>query len=376
MRSQAKLERFGVALLATRLSVLGDDPCGGSEVVLWEDANILKNAGIPVRVYGCAARGGAPVHLVPLRTSAPLVTSLEYGGQLLRKERDAFIIAYNEPSLAGWAPERTIARFDWSTALPRYWKWPFWRSRFERARYLFPSESERQEFLQQHETIPVESVSVVPNAVDLRLFQPQNGNGGTAKKPAGPLRVGFAGQWVERKGVEDLLNAWLVVKSKISSAELVLAGGPGLWKATSEPAGTDTCVTHVAEMQQAGLLRSVGAVPRGRMPEFWNSLDVAVVPSRYEPFGLVALEAMACGVPVVATAVGGLKEIVQNGESGILVPPGNPAALAEAVSSLLIDEGLRLRLGQGARRRSADFSVERRTRELLKLLSETIEKAA
>ncbi|HVB58241.1 MAG TPA: hypothetical protein VNE63_17680, partial [Candidatus Acidoferrales bacterium] len=139
MKAQGRLERAGVALLATRMSVLGEDPCGGSEVVLWEDAAILEKAGIPVRVYGCAAREESAVRILPVHTRAPLITSIEYAGQFLRKEREALIIAYNEPSLGGWAPERTIVRFDWDTALPRYWNWPLWISRFRRARYLFPS---------------------------------------------------------------------------------------------------------------------------------------------------------------------------------------------------------------------------------------------
>ena len=104
MTSAAALKEFGVALLAPRMCSLGEDPCGGSEVVLWEDVAMLKEAGIPVRVYVQAARKGAPVSVIPLRTSARLLTSMEYGGQLLRQERKARVIAYNEPAMAGWAP--------------------------------------------------------------------------------------------------------------------------------------------------------------------------------------------------------------------------------------------------------------------------------
>jgi hypothetical protein len=169
---QAKLEKYGVALLASRVGKLGADPCGGSEVVLWEDAAILKDAGIPVRVYGSAAFEGAPVNVLPLRTALPLITSTEYAMKLLRKEREGLIVAYNEPSLAGWAPDRVIARFDWSTALPSYWNWPVWRSRFRRARYLFPSENERRLFFERNPGIPERCTSVIPNAVNLRLFRP------------------------------------------------------------------------------------------------------------------------------------------------------------------------------------------------------------
>ncbi len=112
------------------------------------------------------------------------------------------------------------------------------------------------------------------------------------------------------------------------------------------------------------------------MPAFWNSVDVAVVPSLYESFGLVALEALACGLPVIAAAAGGLKEIIVDGECGLLVPPGDAAALTRALRLLLTDESLRLRLGVGARLRAREFSLQRRSRELLGLLLERTGQAA
>jgi len=371
MTPEERLEKFGVALLATRLSVLGEDPCGGSEVVLWEDATILKNAGIPVRVYGRAARDGAPVNVIPLRTGTPRLTTLEYSGQFLRREPEAFVIGYNEPALAGWAPGRTIVRFDWSTPLPRYWNWPLWLSRFQRARYLFPSESERQIFLQRHGRVPAQNTVVVPNAVDLQLFRPMNG--GVAVRPTEALRVGFAGQWAPRKGISVLLDAWRIVSSRLPSSELHMAGGSRLWKGVELTPGAEEAAAQVLATEKQGLLHTIGALQRARMPEFWNSVNVAVVPSLYEPFGLVALEALACGVPVVATTAGGLKEIVVDGESGLLVPPGDSAALARGLLALLTNEALRLRLASGARRRAEAFSLERRSRELAEGKVQTVD---
>ena len=190
------------------------------------------------------------------------------------------------------------------------------------------------------------------------------------------LRVGFAGQWAPRKGIDTLLDAWRSVKSDLPGADLHLAGGTELWKGTSRAEGSAGCAARIRQMEEQRLLHTVGAVPRGQMPEFWNSLNVAVVPSLYEPFGLVALEAMACGVPVVASDVGGLREIVQDGESGLLVPPGDAASLAQTLRTLLTDEPLRHHLALGARRRAEEYSVERRSAELLKLLIDQTEKAA
>lgn len=373
MIDPAKLRKTGVALLASRLCVLGDDPCGGSEVVLWEDARILKSAGIPVRIYARAARSQAPVRIIRFHKRTAQLNTIEYVRALLRNEPQALILAYNEPALAGCAADRAIVRFDWATPLPRYWNWPVWFSRFARARYLFPSDSELTAFLQQHARIPSRQTIVIPNAVDPELFQPRN----QSPRPFdGALRVGFAGQWIGRKGLEVLLEAWRALKPTLPNCELYLAGGPSLWKNVSAVADADDLAARVQHMERRQLLHSVGALPRSAMPEFWNSVDVAVVPSLYEPFGLVALEALACGVPVIAAAAGGLKEIVTDGECGLLIPPGDAAALAGAMRLLVTDESLRFRLAAGARLRAQEFSLQRRSRELLGLLVQRTDKAA
>lgn len=363
MSPEERLRKYGVAILAPRISKLGYDPCGGSEVVLWEDVRILQEAGIPVRVYGRAARLGAPVRLLRTRTRAPLLTSLEYCGQFVLRERHALLIAYNEPAVAGFAPERTIVRFDWSTPLPRYWRLPGWCQRFSRATYLFPSQSERDLFLARHSRIPSGSTVVVPNAVDLRLFSPNSAMNSST------LRVGYAGSWASRKGIAVLIEAWERVQAQLPEAELWFAGGAHLWKNVGDIA-LDTA--KLADRLQSLRLRSHfvfrGEIPRKRMPEFWHAVSVAAVPSLYEPFGLVALEAMACGRPVVASRVGGLQEIVIHGETGLLVPPGDPDALAEALMTLLKDAALREHMGRAARLRAEGFSFERRAKGLLGLM--------
>lgn len=207
---------------------------------------------------------------------------------------------------------------------------------------------------------------VVPNAVDLELFQPING--GVADRSSGGLRVGCAGQWSAGKGIPELLKAWRTVKSALPAAELYMAGGPGLWKSVAVAPQVEESTKLVREMEEQGLLHCVGTLPRSHMPAFWKSLDLAVMPSLSESFGLVALEAQACGIPVVSTTAGGLKEIAVDGESGLFVPPGDAPALARALLTLLTNDQLRLHLAQGARRRAQAFSLERRSRELLQLI--------
>jgi len=365
MKISEPLEKVGVVMLAPRMCELGHDPCGGSEVVLKEDAEILRGVGIPVRVYGHASSPGAQVTNLQIRTKMRLISSLEYCGQFLLREPRALLLSYNEPTVAALAPRRSIVRFDISTPLPRYWRSPGCLSRFKESLYLFPSESEKQIFQQAHELIPESSSWVVPNAVDLDVFKP-------AENYSVNPRVGFAGQFVSRKGVGVLLDAWKTVKTQLSTSELALAGGSGLWKNVSVDQDAVMVGQKVAEMAAAGLLTTVGERKRSEMPAFWNSVGVAVVPSLYEPFGLVALEALACGVPVVASNVGGLPEIIENGKSGILVPPNDPKALADALVTLLTNETLRYQLAAGARRRAERFSLAQRSTSLIKLLQERI----
>ena len=374
MMDESKIRKTGVALLASRLCILGDDPCGGSEVVLWEDARILKDAGISVRVYARAARNGAPVKTLPFHTRCAQLNTIEYARGVLRKEPQALILAYNEPALAGCAPDRTVVRFDWTTPLPRCWNWPLWISRFERARYLFPSESERQIFLEQHARIPSRQAVVVCNAVDLELFAPRKET--PPEDRDGSIRVGFAGQWCRRKGISELLDAWAEVKTAFPTAQLHLAGGPALWKRDDEAPGTAESTARIQEMERKGLVHSAGTIPHSKMPQFWNSVDICVVPSLIEPFGLVALEALACGVPVIASAAGGLKEIVVEGECGLLAAPGNVAALSSALRDVLGNKSLRQRLTAGARFRAQQFSSQRRSNELMGALTERPRAAA
>jgi len=370
MTPAERAERFGVALLGSRLSKLGAEAHGGSEVVLWEDVEILRAAGLAVRVYARGAFEGAPVTVIPMRTSARLISSLEYAGQFVRDERNSLLVSYNEPTVALLAPRRTIVRFDWTTPLPRYWSWPVCAERFRAARYVFPSQSQRQLFLDDHPGIPKRNAIAIANAVNLELFRPADDR--RIHHRDGRLRVGFAGQWVPGKGINELLEAWDVVQAEMPDAELLLAGGPALWKNVDGVAQADECGERVRQAESQGRLRCVGAIPRNRMPEFWNSMDVMVMPSLCESFGLVVLEAMACGIPVVSTSAGGLKEIVVDGETGLLVPPGDAHALSVALRKMLADESLRRRLARGALRRAQAFSLERRSIELLQLVLGTL----
>jgi glycosyltransferase involved in cell wall biosynthesis len=156
-------------------------------------------------------------------------------------------------------------------------------------------------------------------------------------------RIVSIGRLVERKGVRTLIEALPLVPG----AELVVAGGPDERELDADP-HVRSLRAAAAELGVADRVRFVGRVGRADVPALMRSADVVACVPWYEPFGIVPLEAMACGVPVVGAAVGGLLDSVVHGVTGLLVPPRDPAATAAALCQVLGDEKLRLRLGRAA----------------------------
>jgi D-inositol-3-phosphate glycosyltransferase len=195
-------------------------------------------------------------------------------------------------------------------------------------------------------------VRVVPCGVNLRAFRPTG--------PAEPRRDGLhrlvvVSRLVERKGVGNVITAL----SEIPNTELVIAGGPEREHLCSDP--------EVRRLDHLARSRGVddrvefrGRLERAEVPPLLRSADVVVTVPWYEPFGIVPLEAMACGVPVVATAVGGMIDTIVDGVTGIHVPPRRPDLVAQAVRRLLADPALRATLGAaGTRRAHERYSWQR-----------------
>ena len=107
-----------------------------------------------------------------------------------------------------------------------------------------------------------------------------------------------------------------------------------------------------ASLEMDGNVRFAGTVPHGELPWHYNAADVLLAPSYYESFGLVALEALACGTPVVAARTGGLSTLVRDGETGYLVPLHTPECYADRIEVLLANDALREAMGRAGRQRA------------------------
>ncbi|HHP7245889.1 MAG TPA: glycosyltransferase family 4 protein [Elainellaceae cyanobacterium] len=162
--------------------------------------------------------------------------------------------------------------------------------------------------------------------------------------------VFYVGRFDPRKGIETLVRA--VGQSKFSQdANLRLIIGGGSRPGHSDGLERDRIEGLVAELGLAAYTTFPGRIDDADLPAYFAVADVCVVPSHYEPFGLVAIEAMASGTPVVASDVGGLRFTIASEETGLLAPPKDPSAFAEAIDRIIGNSEWQAQLGQAARHR-------------------------
>ena len=204
---------------------------------------------------------------------------------------------------------------------------------------------------------PAAKICTVPPGVDLELFVPRDPQACRAALGLAPNErvVLFVGRVDPIKGIDRLLEAVARVERRGVGVTVLFVGGD--LDEYGQP--TVPLAQVVRESEQLGIadrFRFVGSQPQDRLPLYYGAADVVAVPSRYESFGLVAVEAMACGVPVVASRAGGLTFTVEDGATGFLVPPDDPAELASALLQLLCNRRLRDQFAINARESAQRFA--------------------
>ncbi len=214
--------------------------------------------------------------------------------------------------------------------------------------------------------IPADRVALIPGSgVDINALRP-------LPEPPGPPSMAFVGRLLEMKGIRTLVEAHRLLRGRGVNIDLLIAGTP-------DPANPDS----IGEREAAAWNEEPGITWLGHVadiPALWARVHMAVLASRREGIPKSLLEAAACGRPMVATDVPGCREVVRAGETGLLVPVGDPTALALAIETLAASPELRARYGAAARQLATDtFSADaigRQTVALYRGLAATGERQA
>lgn len=184
-------------------------------------------------------------------------------------------------------------------------------------------------------------------------------------EPPGPIIAAFTGRMLTEKGLVELVKAARQVRARGVDLEVWLVGAPDLENPTAIPAATLSDWTRKGDVIWKG--------PTSDIPEVWRAAHFAVLPSHREGLSMSLLEAAACGRPAVTTDVPGCREAIVDGVTGLLVPPRDPAALAEALVDLATDGDRRRRMGLAARERIEDqFDIATVCSRLMSLYDETL----
>ena len=183
-------------------------------------------------------------------------------------------------------------------------------------------------------TCPDVETVVISNAIDPDVF-PAKPTATSAAQPGAPLRLLTVCRMVRRKGLNFLIEAMQELRK--DGIELDLIGSGQEWQSVAqliEKRGLEDCVTML------------GYVPRDQLYHYYHQADIFVLPSLSESFGQVLLEAMSCGLPIVATTVGGIPETIRPERNGVLIPPADPRAIVDAVRHLAAQPALRDEIGR------------------------------
>jgi glycosyltransferase involved in cell wall biosynthesis len=317
---------------------------------------LVAHWGPPTTLQAELERRGVAV--LPLAAGSSLLRlARAFGAQVCRVRPDVVHTHLCDADLIGIVTARalgvrsccsTVHSFSFFAA-PRH-RWRYRRLLAPLARRFFAVSRALADFLVRECRLPAARVRALPNGVDTARFAPPPH---PMARPAPGPTIGVLARLDERKGLAYLLQAMAQIRRDVPEARLVV-GGTGDGRAAMEWQARALGVNDRVEF--------LGPVddPVG----FFRRLDFFVLPSLDEAFGLALLEAMASGLPVIGTRVGGIPEILEDGRQGLLIPPADSRALAEAVRILACDAARRERMAQAARRQALRFDIGRTVAEL------------
>jgi D-inositol-3-phosphate glycosyltransferase len=225
-------------------------------------------------------------------------------------------------------------------------------------RLIAATTAEEAQLVELYDADP-RKIVVIPPGVDLQRFRRLEKQQAQAATQLAPMRshILFTGRIEPLKGVDILLEATALLRKKrpdlLAEACVTIVGGDPQRAPADSELGRLRALRCTLDL--CDVVGFVGAKDQEQLPYYFAAADMVVMPSHYESFGMVALEAMASGTPVIASEVGGLAHLVQDGQTGFHVPPRDPAALAARMSDLLADDDLRRQLGDQASRHARQY---------------------
>ncbi len=345
---------------------LGTKDTGGMSVYVRELARELGKRGLPVDVYtrvhdskhDQVVELGQNARLIHLRAGEdegihklavyPYLPDFACNVEHFRSNQDLrYDLVFSHYWLSGWVGE----------SLQRWWNVPHLMMfhtlgsiknavgigeeetelRLETERHLArnchhiiaTTRKEKEEFVRHHGASP-DRISVIPCGVNLDLFRPLEKRVARQQLGFGDDRVIlFVGRMEPLKGIDQLLRAMTYLENGQRPRLVIIGGGENSQDEMAR-------LRKLSQgLQVEDRVTFLGLIEQEKLPCFYNAADVCVVPSYYESFGLVGLEALACGTPVVAADVGGFEDIIRQGETGYVLPDNTPRHLAEKIAWLL-----------------------------------------
>lgn len=226
---------------------------------------------------------------------------------------------------------------------------------------LAATNHERDLLVTEYGAMPHRIVTASPG-VDTERFHPLDRDHSCHELglPNAGFRLLFAGRTIPMKGIPVLIESLAQLPADVSA--LIVGGSIG-------DAEQGSLAETAQRFKVADRVRFEGTVPHEQLPTYFGASDLCIVPSYYESYGMVALEALACGCPVVASQVGGLESIINNGVNGLLIPPGSAEALSEAVLKLLADRPYREAMGRAGIETARRCNWESTTDAILRALA-------
>ena len=230
----------------------------------------------------------------------------------------------------------------------------------KRTDHILVSSTREKEMITASHGVSPEKITMLPCGVDTDLFQPRSLKQSQANLSIPPKKfILYVGRIDPIKGIDVLIKAMGLVKARLGqrdSLHLLVIGGDLTHAAQSRHSELNKLKCLTKSLQLDDTVTFLGAQPQDVLPYYYSAAEACVLPSRYESFGMVALEAMACGTPVIVTTAGGISAIIKDGQTGFLVPEEDETALAQSILRLVYNNPSKKHLSTNVRNRAMEFT--------------------